>query len=667
MWTKMETAYSESAADSAPLLWSQFYGCKFLPGQTVVEFITEIEHVVSRLRTINGIVLLDDQIIAKATMSLPPILKLIFKAAWESTAAAERTLRNLTTRLVQMEKEVKESEKEKESDALLSKRVNPTTSFEPRDENKEKGRAVRACWECDDTSHVRSNCRDYKRKLKRQREEEDDDRSRKRRRWDGEDGEWRRSDNNQKSEEHDRDSRDRGGGRDYGNNNRYREDREHRKGNGNGSRKNPRREEHGRHRGYSYSAATSERIDKPTEWFADSGATQHMTGNQDLLVNFVPAGPERWMVSRIGESELTVAGQGDVSVKATVNGITLERIMRGVLLVPGLGINLYSIGSATDAGVEVHFANNTVTFSHNNVIIMEGRRSGKEALYHLNIKASEGYRRTERVLKGVEVEPLSLWHLRFGHLNSQSLLKMASMGSVKGLGLFKDQLHSAQCHGCLQGKMCRTTFPSKRTKTRCVGELIHSDVCGPMQVTTPIGERYYVVFKDDFSGWCEIKLLKKKSEVSNAFKNFYVKVEAETGKKVKTLKTDGGGEYGEISLKDWLAKTGIAHRVTPPYTPQLNGVAERSNRTIVESARSQMYGRKVPLELWGQAVQCAAYVQNRASTRGSYVTPYELWFKKKPDVSQLKVFGCRFFVHVPKEKRKKARSKGGRGHDGRMC
>lgn len=52
-------------------------------------------------------------------------------------------------------------------------------------------------------------------------------------------------------------------------------------------------------------------------------------------------------------------------------------------------------------------------------------------------------------------------------------------------------------------------------------------------------------------------------------------------------------------------------------------------------------------------MQWAPYVQNRASTRGSNVTPYELWFKKKPDVSQLKVFGCLVFVHVPKEKRKK--------------
>jgi hypothetical protein len=160
MWTKMETAYSESAADSFLLLWSQFYGCKFLP-----------------------LVILDDQIIVKVTMSLPPSLKLIFKAEWESAVTAERTLRNLTTRLVQMEKEINESEKE--SDALLSKRVKTLRSLPSPMSNplnselkKKGGGTTRACWECGDTSNTRSNCRDYKRKLKRQREDEDDDRSR---------------------------------------------------------------------------------------------------------------------------------------------------------------------------------------------------------------------------------------------------------------------------------------------------------------------------------------------------------------------------------------------------------------------------------------------------------------------------------------------------------
>jgi transposase InsO family protein len=119
------------------------------------------------------------------------------------------------------------------------------------------------------------------------------------------------------------------------------------------------------------------------------------------------------------------------------------------------------------------------------------------------------------------------------------------------------------------------------------------------------------------------------------------------------LRSDGGGEYGGNEFEDWLARTGITYQVTPPYTPQLNGVSERANRTIVETVRSQIYGRKVPLELWGFAMQCAAYVKNRAVSSVSNMTSFEFLFKKRPDISHLKFFGCLVFSHVPDEKRRK--------------
>jgi hypothetical protein len=105
--------------------------------------------------------------------------------------------------------------------------------------------------------------------------------------------------------------------------------------------------------------------------------------------------------------------------------------MRGVLYVPGLGINLYSIGTATDAGIDVLFSNNTVSFSRDGAVIMQGRKSEKEGLYYLDIRAEKPNIRTERALVATHVEPLSLWHQRLGHLNYKRVLKMVSLGSVK--------------------------------------------------------------------------------------------------------------------------------------------------------------------------------------------------------------------------------------------
>jgi hypothetical protein len=111
---------------------------------------------------------------------------------------------------------------------------------------------------------------------------------------------------------------------------------------------------------------------------------------------------------------------------------------------------------------------------------------------------------------------------------------MATLGSVAGLALFNDKLHlSTHCRGCLLGKMSRASFLSTRTRGTHVGDIVHSDVCGPIQICTPSGARFFVTFKDDFSSFCEIHLLKRKSEVPEAFMKYNAKMKAETGRKKK--------------------------------------------------------------------------------------------------------------------------------------
>ena len=123
------------------------------------------------------------------------------------------------------------------------------------------------------------------------------------------------------------------------------------------------------------------------------------------------------------------------------------------------------------------------------------RDQGKKPSITLTSGQNSITQELRKAIKGARVEPLSIWHQRFGHLNNKSLLKMASMGSVKGLALFKDQPYSSDhCRRCLQENMCRAPFMSTSTKTTGVGQVIRSDVCGPMQVSTLTGECYYVVF-----------------------------------------------------------------------------------------------------------------------------------------------------------------------------
>jgi hypothetical protein len=322
-------------------------------------------------------------------------------------------------------------------------------------------------------THVRAQCRQYKRR----REKEEEEADRKRKRLDRNDR--RDSDCSRHQRDKDRHRRDDSSDeKDY---------QTHRRDDSRGE-KDYQKER----KGYSYKSSTEREVKKPSTWYADSGATQHMTDNRALLTNFVPTGPEKWSVSGIGESSLTVAGQGDVILTATVNGEHLHGKIRGVLYVPGLGINLYSIGTATDADLKVIFDDDTVSFSQDDVVIMEGKREGKKTLYQLNIQAKENQHNVERALSAAQVASLSLWHQRFGHLNHKTVLRMATMGSVTALALFNDKLHlSTHCRGCLLGKMSRASFLSTRTRGTHIGDIVHSDVCGPIQICTPSGARFF--------------------------------------------------------------------------------------------------------------------------------------------------------------------------------
>lgn len=135
-------------------------------------------------------------------------------------------------------------------------------------------------------------------------------------------------------------------------------------------------------------------------------------------------------------------------------------------------------------------------------------------------------------------------------------------------------------------------------------------------------------------------------------------VEKFTGKNIKVLRTDNGGEYTSKEFENYLKKEGIKHEYTVPKTPEQNGVAERMNRTLVEMVRSMLSDSKLPKKFWAEALSTASYIRNRSPTNAvEGMTPYEVLKGRKPNVKHLRIFGCDAFVHVPKDERFKMDSK----------
>jgi len=145
--------------------------------------------------------------------------------------------------------------------------------------------------------------------------------------------------------------------------------------------------------------------------------------------------------------------------------------------------------------------------------------------------------------------------------------------------------------------------------------------------------KYFLTFIDDFSRKTWIYLLKSKDEVFQCFKRSKTFVERQSGRKIKMVRSDGGGEYKSNELKRHCDELGLQHNIICPYSSQHNGVDERKNRTIMDITRSMLKAKGMPNYFWVEAVTCAAYLINKSPTRSvPDTTPIEAWSRFKPNV-----------------------------------
>ena len=144
-------------------------------------------------------------------------------------------------------------------------------------------------------------------------------------------------------------------------------------------------------------------------------------------------------------------------------------------------------------------------------------------------------------------------------------------------------------------------------------------------------------------------MLQCKSDAFEAFKHFKSLAETEKGVKIKTLRSDRGGEFTSDEFSKYCLEHGIKRQLTAPYSPQQNGVLERKNTTIVSMVRALLKAKDLPRELWGEATSTVVYILNQSSTKTLQgQTPHEMWTTTKSSVDNMRIFGS--IVHVKETK-----------------
>ena len=386
------------------------------------------------------------------------------------------------------------------------------------------------------------------------------------------------------------------------------------------------------------------------EWILDSGSSDHLVGDVALLNDCT----YKKSSARIPNGEyIDTSTRGTLRLRTTVNGKTNEISVRDVAYVPGLPKNLLSLDKLLQRGLQIDTTSSKMTLVHkqSGTTLFDVARRNNIWLTTATVVPSDAANDDDVCNAAVVHEDtLANLHQQLGHIFYKNILALAKQ---PGSGIVVTNDAMPACFECAQGKQTRNAQPQRdsgqNAPTEMVGGVICSDIKGPMTPRDRYKNRYMVNFVDFKSNYVRVFLGKTKDSVAKRFEEFVVFFERQFDCRIKVLRTDGGQEYQTVNL--FCDRTGIGRQVSQPYTQASNGKAERMHRTLLNTARSMVFGSMLPVTFWGDALMYAAYVHNRSPTRANRgnKSPLEVLTGKVQDMTRIVRFGSACTVHkMPK-------------------
>ncbi|CAM9808606.1 unnamed protein product, partial [Heterosigma akashiwo] len=221
-----------------------------------------------------------------------------------------------------------------------------------------------------------------------------------------------------------------------------------------------------------------------------------------------------------------------------------------------------------------------------------------------------------------------------GHMSESRIRDMVKEGLIPETDInLKDKLNF--CSTCAKAKITKSDHSSRSPEYTADRPLarVHTDVAGPI-CRDYKGNKFFVVFKDEHTRFCRVFFMKQKSDILPHFVTYCNAIRRAVDDpqlQVQRVRLDNGREYNE-KMTNHCDKLGIIMEKTGRDDPRSNGIAERTNRSVMDMTRTVMMASNLPRKYWSEAVLYSAHTLNRAYTRSIFMSPYEKLFKKKPSV-----------------------------------
>ncbi|RDX94490.1 hypothetical protein CR513_23121, partial [Mucuna pruriens] len=236
-------------------------------------------------------------------------------------------------------------------------------------------------------------------------------------------------------------------------------------------------------------------------------------------------------------------------------------IIQGVQYVKGLKKNLLSIGKLDDLGCKIHTEGGILKVVKGNLVVMKVEKIMANLYMLLGDMLQVA---NPSIATSSQEEATIMRHHRLGHISKPDLEVLVDCNLLLGLKM-------------IRFVSVTTRFVTKR-KGKIKGGGLNQFGLGRNVWESPVlslgGAKYFVSFIDDYSRRLWVYPIKTKSSVFSQFKEFKAQVELETGKKIKCLRIDNGGEYINGDFLEFYKQEGITRQFIIPHTPQQNGVVE---------------------------------------------------------------------------------------------
>lgn len=242
---------------------------------------------------------------------------------------------------------------------------------------------------------------------------------------------------------------------------------------------------------------------------------------------------------------------------------------------------------------------------------------------------------------------LQKWHLALNHANSDAI--RSTLRQHKHPDASKLSTAKLTCSSCFTGKMHRA--PHRRVEHKCDrGDILSTDVVGPLDHIGINGERYFVTFTDLASRYTFVVCVQRKSAVLDAITHAIKYTADATGRPPRIIHSDNAKEYLSQAVQAAASAAGVRTQSTIPYNPEENGVAERINRTIMNGVRCVLQTAKIDKAYWPFAICDIAFKHSLLTHSTTGISPYSVWHDTQIQMPTLYAFGqLGYMPHQPQK------------------